>query len=411
VSRSNDLNTAISTEAKRWRWDWILLPALGLLTVCILAGSTELVALWIFPEKGNWKNCVVNSPSGPQGVPNSVCPYKMAEGQWMELKFNSCGDYTEVECTSKPPGAFRIVMIGTSFAMGDGVRREQTFAALLPKELSRLTGREIQLYNESLPRISAHDWALRFNQVTAAKPDMVLWVFNYADVRIASITEPSQDVPDGPPKPFPGQSVGGQDAPPVSSALARLRGQVSSAASSFVHKINDVWRDTHSFVLLTHLIGVTESQSQFLARNRTGEAQYLNATPSQARLRHLKDLDGYARDVLDRARAAGVPVVAVFLPTRIQVAMISNGKWQPDLDPYELDNELRTIIVSHGGTYIDILPDIRTVPAPERGFFPADGHPNPEGHLMISNLLARELTDGAVSALRVNRTQAALERR
>jgi hypothetical protein len=92
-------------------------------------------------------------------------------------------------------------------------------------------------------------------------------------------------------------------------------------------------------------------------------------------------------------------MVTVLIPNRAQTAMISMGKWPAGFDPYELDNELRKIVESHGGTYITILPDYRDIPNPEHGFVPVDGHPNPEGHALIASLLARKLTSDVLPAL------------
>jgi hypothetical protein len=82
--------------------------------------------------------------------------------------------------------------------------------------------------------------------------------------------------------------------------------------------------------------------------------------------------------------------------------MISVGEWPADYDPYKLDEEVRAIIESHGGIYIDILPDFRAVPNPERHYFPVDGHPDAAGHAMIAGMLAKELTSGAVPALKAS---------
>jgi hypothetical protein len=81
--------------------------------------------------------------------------------------------------------------------------------------------------------------------------------------------------------------------------------------------------------------------------------------------------------------------------------MISMNEWPPGYDPFKLDNELRSIIERHGGIYVDILPDLRAIPNPERGFYRVEGHPNALGHALISNLLAKGLTGGAVPALAV----------
>jgi hypothetical protein len=223
---------------------------------------------------------------------------------------------------------------------------------------------------------------------------------NYSDIQLATLVAPSDYVPENVSPPAPANDFARHGVQTVRSALARLRGKAESAALVLLHEANNSWNGSRSHVLLTDLVAATESQSQLVKRNRTSEGQYLSVVPSQARLRHLEEFERYAADIEDRAKAAGVPVVVVFLPTAIQAAMISSGQWSPDIDPFQFDNQLRSIIESHGGTYIDILPDFRNIPNAERGFFPADGHFNPEGHLMISDLLAKKLTGGAVRALK-----------
>src|ERR1700721_2667889 len=115
----------------------------------------------------------------------------------------------------------------------------------------------------------------------------------------------------------------------------------------------------------------------------------------------LHQFDIEAAEIARQANAAGVPVVAVFLPRAPQAAMISRGEWPKGFDLSKLDNELRSIIVSHGGIYIDILPDFRGIPNPERGYRSVEGHPNPPGHAMLSGLLAKALTSGTVPALQI----------
>jgi hypothetical protein len=404
MSKPDILSAAASKEASLPRRDWILLPALSLLTIIVVAVCTQLIAIWIFPTYGDMKTCLVldDRSTGVRGVPNCVCGEKIPEGQPVEYRFNGCGDYTAIECGPKRPGVYRIVMTGTSFPTGVGVERESTFAALLPKELSRRTGRKVELYNESLPRKSPRIVALRFNETLAAKPDLILWVLDFSDVQLASLVVPADYGTENTPAWVTGEGDADSGGSSVVRSLARFREKAKFETLFLLHKANDKWRDTRSYVLMTHFIAVNESQSQFLKRNRTGESKYLDAEPSPGRLSHLREFDKYAAGVGDRAKAAGVPFVAVFVPSRILAAMISNGQWPPDLDPYKLDGELRSIIVSHGGTYIDILPDYRTIPNPEQGFYPADGHFNSEGHAQLSGLLAKELTSGAVPELAVS---------
>jgi hypothetical protein len=108
----------------------------------------------------------------------------------------------------------------------------------------------------------------------------------------------------------------------------------------------------------------------------------------------MNQFDRYAAEVEGKATAAGIPFVTVLLPTRAQAAMISVGEWPAGYDPYKVGREVKAVITRHGGTYIDILPEFRSVPNPEKGYFPVDGHLNADGHATIGRLLARAFSTG-----------------
>ncbi|MGC9293566.1 MAG: hypothetical protein ACP5EP_12755, partial [Acidobacteriaceae bacterium] len=120
MTQSNASNPETVKEAKLPRRDWILLPMLSLLTICLIVVSTELIARRMFHESGNLESCLISDPStGVHGIPNTICWEKPIEGQQqVEYRFNGCGHRTDEECGLKPPGTYRIVMIGTSIAMG-----------------------------------------------------------------------------------------------------------------------------------------------------------------------------------------------------------------------------------------------------------------------------------------------------
>ncbi len=140
--------------------DWFLLPALGLLTILILIASTELISRREFPKLNTMgEDCMVfdDNATGARAIPNSECRDKLPDTELSEYHFNRCGHRTQIECGVKREGTYQIVMLGSSFATGMRVPVEKTFATLLPEELSRRTGRSIQLYNEGMPWRTASD--------------------------------------------------------------------------------------------------------------------------------------------------------------------------------------------------------------------------------------------------------------
>jgi hypothetical protein len=375
-------------EAKLPLRDWVLLAMLSLVTICLMAVGTELIARWIcVPAEDSLARCLIgNDPStGVRAVPNSVCHEQVYENQLTEYKFNSCGHRAGVECGPKPSGAYRIVMVGSSVALGDRVEREKIFAALLPAELSQLTGKKVELYNEAMRTGTPPSIALRFNEVLAAKPDVILWVLVPYDISNVSLILPV--IP-----PHNSHSLFAWD-------WSRVRNAFDT--EPFPNAISDAWKnaldvrgklqDVHGELQFANMLRhfLYESQSQYVK-------SYLLQGDDAGFLR-----DSYSAEIAGKAQAAGVPLVAVLVPNRAQAAMISMGEWPAGFDPYKLNDRLRSIVVSHGGTYIDILPDFRGIPNPEQYWFPLDGHPDASGHAVIAALLAKELTGGAIPTLRV----------
>ena len=370
-----------------WR-DWILLPILSLLTIFSLMAPVVLASRRMFPKPGtvSLSNCLVldDQSTGARGRPNTTCSYWRAEEPVIEYKFNSCGYRAGMDCGPKPTGTYRIVMMGSSYAMGLGVPREDSFAALLPAELSRRTGRKIEIYDEGMWAGSPYRTLLSFKDVLAAKPDLILWPVTPWDIRNAS------------------------DPGTINPKLNDEVGEETSSGRKATFSIDQAWNQmkddfdhSRASLLLRHFLYASESQylKAYLIEG-DGASGFLKSNPSVDWQRRLQQFDSYAAEMERQAGAAGVPFVAVFAPNRGLAAMISMGGWPADDDPYKMDQEIRRIITSHGGIYIDILPDFRDIPVPEQNYYFVDNHPNANGHKMFAEILARELTNGVVPALR-----------
>jgi hypothetical protein len=124
---------------------------------------------------------------GPHGIPNRVCTDKTRETALVDYKLNGCGYRMEQGCGPPAQGTYRIVMIGSSIAMGVWVPREKSVAALLQQQLSQETGHTIEVYNESMLAEHPQVVALRFNEVLSAKPNMVLWILTSYDLDVVTI--------------------------------------------------------------------------------------------------------------------------------------------------------------------------------------------------------------------------------
>jgi hypothetical protein len=292
---------------------------------------------------------------------------------------------------------FRIVLVGSSIGLGASTRSEDTFAATLPADLSKRTGRAIELYNETIAGIPGlpQSVARRFQDVLTTKPDLVLWEVGRWDIKETLTPLPSIVAPTG-------------QQTPLEVAWLRLKEDIAvhklhpapSDLRSFVIAIKGVFDDSSTALMLQHFL--YESPSIYVKHSLTPDefAGYLKAAPSPAWQARLQAFDADVASVQAQAVAAGVPLAVVAIPSRPQAEMISMEEWPAGYDPYKLDDELHAIVVRHGATYIDIFPGFRTISSPGQYFIPVDGHPNAGGHAIISRLLADGLSGGAVSALR-----------
>jgi len=381
-------------KSKLPRRDWILLPLLSLLTIfCILLG-VELSARELFTESRPFLvSCMgPEDPStGALAFPNSVCWDKKYESPWVEYRFNDCGHRTAIDCRSAPTGVYRIVMTGSSVAMGHLVQQERTLAELLPINLSRRTNRKVELYNEGMVSIYPYVLALRFHEVVTAKPDVVLWILTPGDiVKELIIPEAFKALGDSPISKAKARFAEAFSSTPsfdvISNLWTRARGRVYRAAS-----------ETAFGTMLLHCLYASESQyvKSFLAGSDP-DIGYVRVHQSEEWRNRLSHFDRDFATIQSQAKAAGIPLLTVLVPNRAQAAMISVGHWPDDVDPYILNRELRDIVVTHGGTYLDIFSNFQHIPNPGEYYFPLDGHPNAAGHALLANMLARSLTSGAV---------------
>jgi hypothetical protein len=390
VTKSITEDFGTSRDSKLSRRDWILLPTLSLLTILIIVVSTETLARRTFGvSKTSLESCLIldDATNGIRGIPNSVCSEKIPETQLVEYKFDCTGYRTGKECGPKPPRAYRIVLIGSSIAIGELVPIEKTFATLLPIELSRRVGREVELYNYAMAFGFPRNASLLFNDVLAAEPNLILWVVSSIDVKLAAFSHLEY----------------------LQNSNATKPGRIASLKNAIKDKIggNPL---AASVKALGYFLQKYKSQGEYirsyLAIPDGGEGDW-DAGPSALRSElsqqwkdRIQKFEGYAAEIIRRAKTVGVPIVVVMVPTRAQAAMISMDEWPKGFDPFTIDKELGLIVSRLGGTYIDILSDFRVTSNPEQHYYPIDGHPDADAHAIIAGFLAKKLTSGAVPELR-----------
>jgi hypothetical protein len=393
-----------STESLVPKIEWLKLLLTGAGTILLLACATEWFARFFYPVSlVDFDKCfVIGDRTGTaHAKSNGVCIERSVQNpRPVEYRFNSRGDRAATELTAKPPGTYRIVIIGSSMAMGLYVAQPKTFAALLPAALSKRTGRHVEVYNMATGGMyrggpfPTEASLGRIDDALAAAPDLILWVITPMDVANAAVGIPTPIAPASGDAGLAtltkrdNQSMGGWER-----TINYLRER------DWTGRLRTHWDETRTAAVLKHWLLSGESTGQYVTAylKNDSDAAFLKSNPDPRWRNCLAIFERDAGRIVRQATSVNIRVFAVLVPNRAQAAMLSRAQWPAGYDPYALDDELRAVMRRTGAGYLDIFPDIRSVAAPERYYFPADGHLNERGHAMISAALDIELTHGPLA--------------
>ena len=232
--------------------------------------------------------------------------------------------------TDAPQASRKIVLVGDSFAFGQGVPFDQTFGALLE---SSLPGTEVQ--NLALPGFGMDQmWRSVRSVALPMRPDLVIVAFISEDFT-RSLTAYRAD--------------SGLNKPTFMLENGALRQKTPAdrpnALARFLERHSRLWAGAR--------------QGARLLAHRFGIGEFWNVN----------------RAIIDAIRAdcreAGARVLFVYLPTR----------------------ELRTFPALHrymeasGADFVDL--GNAPLSQPQVLHFPHDGHPNPQGHRYVADALLR----------------------
>ena len=362
------------TDTALPRRDFLIIPLLALLTLTVLAGLGEFAARQMFVESGA-ETCSAVGP-GKVGVmrPNCTSSRKAAEGPETVNTYNDCGYRTPEPCGARAPSALRVALMGASTAQGMKVQYPDTFAARLSQALSRTCRRPVEFQNMGVPGAGLLDIYHRLDEALALHPDLIMTVMTPFEMKAAI---------------DPGR-LARRDAPPAPGAAGPA--PLPPPPKSLVAEISDLAFNSRMLVVAQHYLFQDRATFVRLFMLHGEDADYLRVPLSTGWEQRLRDFDTLLGGMATRSKAAGVPMMLVLGPQRIQASLLDPTVLPPNADPFEIGRRLAAIAVRHAVVFQDALNGFAQVPDPDALFYAVDGHMDAGGHAVFSRSVLDRLT-------------------
>lgn len=329
------------------RRDWILLPLLSVCTVVFLLVASELVTRYFWPAQEE-DTCFANG----RFRPNCTATVKVPEGQWSVDRYNECGYRSATNCQTKPAGAFRIVVMGSSGAHGLYIPSEETFAVKAAGALQKQSGRTVDVQNLGIPNTTPSQWYARLDEVLALHPDAVIFTVTPFDVEQTRT------------------ALSGSATPPLKPGVFKRIQHAVTQSRAVLMGQHLLFSNRDRFVRFYMLYG--------------DKADFLRQPLTAAWQKRYADLDSIVARAADRLNAAHITFYLLAMPSRAEAALMNNPERPANTDPLSFGEQIAAIAARHGATYIDGVDALSHVSKPENFFYVVDGHIKPEGQSLIA---------------------------
>jgi hypothetical protein len=160
---------------------------------------------------------------------------------------------------------------------------------------------------------------------------------------------------------------------------------------SLITILSDMAYDSRMLVVAQHFLFQHRPTFVRLFLLHGEEVDYLRPPMGPGWQRRLDNLDTIVGDMADRAHAAGVPMMLVETPQRIQVSLLDPTVRAPGQDPWAIGRELAKISAKHGIFFDDTLDAFAEEPDSDEAFYNVDGHIDGRGHGLAARSIERAL--------------------
>lgn len=373
----NQKRSSISEPSPLPRRDYILLPLLSFLTIVLMFAASEMFTRLFWVQHKSF-NCVIEDPvEGDRFKPNCTERTKLVEGPWVTYSYNDCGYRSITSCGPKPAGAIRIAITGSSMSQALHVPYEDTFFDRASRELASRCGRPVDVQNLGVPGLSPIYAYRRIPEALSLQPDVILYLVTPFDLEQ---------------KILPGELAERDNPTRVSPTVA------AKIAPNPLRDLEHLLIQSRTVLVAQHFIFQNRETFIRMFMVYGDRADFLRQPFTPAWQQRFADFDVILGSVAEKTRAAGVPLIIVPVPSRVEAALLSSPDLPPRVDPYAFGRAIQAIASKHGAGYLDLMKPISAIPDAENLYYTVDGHVRADGHKVIAEELVRKLLDGSVPA-------------
>ncbi|MCE9589124.1 MAG: SGNH/GDSL hydrolase family protein [Planctomycetes bacterium] len=295
--------------------------------------------------------------------------------------------------TTKPPGEYRILVLGDSFVEARQVRREENFCKLLERQLATSQRRAVRVINAGVSSYSPLLCFLYFSRdLVKYQPDLVVLAFFSNDVfDDMRYTLAATFGPDG----VPTAVQAGVPWINVDRGHATEQGLRDQQALRMSLDMEDSWMSRHFYVaaLARHFLAVRRMKNRFDQLPHNDEFFILENDPDLAELQRVgwqlsQRYVGLLKSACDKAQAR-------FVLTSVPIASQITGGSSYDHfffrdKPSDADHvNVRRIAQELGTPYVDLVTPLKN--AGSGLYFPSDGHWTPKGHRVAADAMQQTI--------------------
>lgn len=359
----------------------LLIITLTALAPTLTLATLELVARTLWPSDEPVDKCIRPDPQVMYThSPSCLYSSQIPESEPVDYRYDECGFRHVTPCTFGNSLLSRIVFVGDSFTEAMAVPVEDGYAWRSRQELLN-QGFPVEVINLGVSGFDLLQYHERLRTALAFKPRLVVLGLLPNDL----FEDPS----------FKG--------------LQKLRdGLATLGPTKLIEERERAWRDGSLLVFVRYLLSKSTAATMFqhyvyahdtiylstyLARGVT--ADYLQREFSPEWEEKVAGASDLIRRMHEDAHRAGAELIVLFIPQRIQAAMISVGNLDNRIDPSALARRLHNSL-SPAIRFIDFLEALRTHPHPSALYFPVDGHLTKEGHTLLAKTLSSYLINSGL---------------